>query len=1407
MLTYTSTSGNLTNNSNIEIYPNGVKLLDNKVHLHFKAIITIHPSTNLEDKINCKNFEEIRDRINTQVLWYELRSNEIKFDLNKNAFGENVNPYIVDKFELTDIISRTSTFYNNFQFGRHLKNQQLFCSFKDFLGKEEYTLIGDRLGSEDGPISQYEEIEDKNAKSDYDNKLFEEKTGDDILKKNNSDSNEKMNFTILYNHILDHPIVAEAYYGVIRSFYIPINTIENVFESKQKYKISLPLPENNVGNTNSDCEIDGREEFPFLYFKIGEKFYNGLFTPFLANDHLKKTYIDQFDSYKSELDSNSKNIKSNPEGFFLKGIYHTTEGGTQENTIDKKRDPFECKEYRCGFNVISSSLRPEEGEPNQPLFNSLSIHRDIVTLVKEGGIDFSVLTSGIMYPKSDIVIGNKATRTNLFARWNGNNLLVNRNVEKRETPKKLDKSNLEYYDETIFIEEKCFKTKQTYVPGGNVQLLNSLKYAFYLRYVMPTGYYIPIKKELKLVDETQVNYMITVEDIFGAKEIFDNENHIDWNNSFGGKKYQLNKPSILAPTIIGRKCYENAGSRFVDGHTHFVIDATRNEKKETRIIYPPVIKFQDFKFEGNLSKEMLNYKDAKEFAKDCMQLEKRSGEKPKTCQNLNYKVQYLADLRASDLVIYPGDLKTTNSLNYWEKENTFKFSSNYPYYTKTRGKKLKVKKQADTYHLLFEGDEVFKKGLGKGQHVFYLKSNRLNSKVLSGPTKIEVSIVDYPDTPKAKREFIEEVIDNTKIKRRYENLNEWSFEFKLETNVNENSYEDISMFSIKYLQEAYSLKLREDNLKQLKREYINSEILGCKQVNRYDDDLLNDEYPYEMFLQKEGSVTSDSGLVPTVYPKEYKLSFKLPSKHIENNELVFQMEIANETRVKVGYANNGETGPILRIHLNKETLIDLDKDLEVEIHIFFDIIINLFKLKIIQGSEEKILELPELVYPYLNLESVKISDELEFSELEFMENSFITDGFVPGSESTGFLSMILSENDEHFIDFSRSAEHIVIGQEQNPFAVERRIRLFASSAMQAFFRDPEEDLKEFDIGTKGSILCLSIPNNVKPTTPKVETDILLLSELDDRWRDKDSKFIKEHYTQQLLRITMERDFMREGKNKLGIILSKIDENCNHMIDDDVSAIGEDITKLNEKDSWSTNNLKEYLNVNSNYEELKKYFGNTEIHLINGEEYEILHCNPFYNTSIKKWQVILPFKKLEQKETAFIRLSVLKIANGLYEDEKTTYSNITEPIITPIYNSKRFGLQKLRGAERKTFKVYNSSTSTYEGKLMAILVSNRRSKKELYNISTDSSDLLTDYHEFKSLDIENTGKALLTKKREVKIQAINGKFVEVYEFETHQNENLGEFIDISLGQVFIDLNPLFDERIKGLRLIHMDRFKI
>jgi hypothetical protein len=1365
-----STQGNLIENFNIEFYPHGVLNLDGKIQAHFKALITILPNSKVEKKkLDFDSFYEMVNEINSFGFGYNFSddcSSCIRIKAYKHVHDSNL------KFYKRNIDSKTGRVeykkvLKGFDYGKDFEGRDSFRSILSTpnlllsnLEKEEFIAKQFAQSENDlATIKQYENVEGDGTKSNYHESSKEaNKLSNSLLLKNvDWKGDEFISFISLYSHILDEPIVAEDYYGIIRSFFIPV---EKFSEDKWNFEI---LFQNEVASLKT----------PFLFKrkKYGQnlKFYNGLSRPVLniskETGDFKKVWVDYVDSYHNELNgpvNNQKDLSNNrfinPEGIFLKGIYKDNNG-----VIDKSEDPFENNEFISGYNMV---VVIEEGD--NETWRSLGLHERQIQLLKPKRKVFKETYSGLMHPQTNVESnGNNSYRSNLFMAWKGENLMVNRiskNDKNDENDEVLDveATTIEYSQESQIMDCQ-FQGTSKFIRGGNVPLfnnhINELGYKFYMRLVIPTGYYPLTKPELNNIPHNyELNlYTIPAEDIF--------------NPQYCTEKIKVNRPSVKAPIIVGSKNYQNSNSDYVDRADHLVINLLRNERREIRRLFPPEIKFQDFRFEGNLRPERIGTTRLSTFINRCINLEERSKESPPAYLDNRTKAEYLADLRSGRINCYPADLFTRNSLRTLKGAfQIFEFNTNkdgdnqYPYYRKTKGARINLEKKVEGFELSI-GDHILYRNLKKGSYRFYLKTEK-NVDYTTAHLPFNVSIIGKPDIP--------EFNSLNKVERDLANPNYWRLDFEL-------NKEDITSKGYKFIQETEVLRLQSDNLRELLNNYVKS-----LSVNQKLPELLENEFPYQMFLDKEGSIESKDDLRETIYPKEVVIHLNLPIDKLRGNNEILRVKLTLDDTIVLGIS---ETGRYL-FSLEREGVIEkgfnsawASEFLNLKVQYNKDS--NSYEILINDSNDVASIVLKGLLFFDITDKEIVVNDKLiihkEGSKINITE------------DTEGYLSKLISKGDNHTISLTRSLDHFILVDEKHPYYRKKRLKLFASSTFQSYF--PKERT-EYEIGSVGKEFEINLLNKSVPSVPSLNTDLLLSS---NKYK-KNSNSLGVYQSDHLIRITLEKEFMLEGvSNKLGIILGS----ANSSNEDNSSYMGQDITKYSYVD-WKKNELEKYINRNPDLV-LKKYLVELEQIDLNGQSYSVLICQPYYNVKLKKWQVVLSFKSFSDTQTAFVRIKGFKICSGYDNDSRFKYSDISEDEHIPIYNKRVFKIQKGRTNGQSVYLIRNESSGNLKNKVFVLMQSKSKSSDSMVNIScTLDSDKLQKFSVIESLALGDQNKKVICyDKNEIVIKARSRGTLFLFEFEVHDNYN-GPSLNNS--EMYLEENPMFWDK-QGLRLIHIEQIEV
>ena len=344
-----------------------------------------------------------------------------------------------------------------------------------------------------------------------------------------------------------------------------------------------------------------------------------------------------------------------------------------------------------------------------------------------------------------------------------------------------------------------------------------------------------------------------------------------------------------------------------------------------------------------------------------------------------------------------------------------------------------------------------------------------------------------------------------------------------------------------------------------------------------------------------------------------------------------------------------------------------------------------------------------------------------------------------------------------------------------------------------------------------------IPNNTKPTTPILDGDVLIVQE------SISQNDLEQHLVGQVARVLLTKEFMKEGRNTLGLILS---QPSTEDIDSLNSKIGEDITKPTPVE-WESDDLENTIDFKHSSRALTKYYSseNIQYYQIGDRVYKVLVCTPYYNIKLKQWQVLVPLQ-LKKSETLFVKFSAIKIAPGhgkaLVDDgqpnseknpytdpTQTNWSSISDPLHLPIYGTKHYHLERMIGTQDEV-KIVDQSKSAYTSKTYFVLT--RTSQGPVHNLfqkglSTDKLKDFAPFH-FKVGDSDpysvTKGKVLMTSCLGTLYLEISQKTRSILILEAENHEN-ADIVGTGIPELFSDKNPLFD--FSGLRFVNMVEFDI
>lgn len=1156
-----------------------------------------------------------------------------------------------------------------------------------------------------------------------------------------ADTEAGLNLKAVYASLLDEPVAAEVQYGLIREFVIDVTEFT---QQDAAFTYAINLEGQEEGNSGQVYRFERRTTGGV------PKYYNGLNRIIFKGDDFKAVRHEFTDPYKNQLESEKGKKHLHPDGIYIIGVY-TPKG-------DSFVDPFNETGIK-GFNTI---VKDDKGE----LF-SLTIHSKVLSFPGTGKLTIAK-DPGNLTARSEIKTETKDFRNNVLLAWRGDNLVVNRipadlekdDAKEMEEGKGKLESIQEYCAEDNFVRKNLLDKAEHLIPGTQAQLLAGKKYEFIFRTVTPTHHCLPFKTELTAAE---MKYMLTIEDL--GNEIKSLLPPVDFNVQ------RIEMLPVKSPSIIGLQKYDEATSDFVDKPRHLVLNKIKKETTESRYIYPPAVKLEDLKILGFMTVDAMTVGAKKptkdEYVARCIQLEDKARRDIPKIYPGPIPITYLGDPRGTHLYVVPADLFTASQVKAGNVD-AFAYEPTFPFYSRVFAREIRASvKGADTqisfiganaagtitYNKLVDGIYNF--------NVYATNAPLQGTKIAESleqfnAVPVRITVLNYPEKP---------LVAQKPVVSRYTGANKHYWYLDLPVTKESSTWK-----SIKYVEQTKVLKLQHEDLDDLLNEYI---ARGGKR-----EELLENEFPYGMFLRDQGNINAKQGLMPFIYPAEINLKYKVPAS-LKNAGSFFRIRLNDEETLEARFDNTN--GSELRFGGLKVTG-------------------NAFSLSIVFRASENCYvlmkdgaewaKLRKYINPDISIRDLEVSDEV-LPYIQF--------------DNTGLLQ------------FERSGRYVFIVDQRDPFFHAKKVKLFGSSPFQAYFPSAKT---EYSLGSEGTVLDLKIPNNTLPEPPVVEAKILLMHEKSATWNDPGSLDIKENKTESLVRLTLQQDFMKEGKNKLGIVVSKVADDVNETMAN-VSRIGEDITKLTSTD-WSSTTLKSLLNFDLAKTVLKKYCptGQTNFYQVGPTVYEVIELDPYYNADLKKWQVVLPFRFFQSSEVLFMKLICLKIAPGhglqkakadpssptnpYVDTTNTNLSVFSDAVQLPVYSRKVIRVTRTQQGGRSAYTIKVNSQSAWKNKCYFVMLSNDDPEKELLNKKEpDDKDKFSSLASF-ALDPGGTkpdrGKVLVFKdQNEVTISRENCYSILVLECEIHENAEMV----FAEKPVFISENPFFE--IKGVRPVNMMEF--
>lgn len=1263
-------------------------------------------------------------------------------------------------------------------------------------------------------------VQPENRKNDNVIKDINEDEYDSILNKgreyaiDNADqfnNDQSFNLITFYSKLLEEPILAEKL-GLVHEFHLPLSP--DFFEewgAEVKYNLSSNLEKSNSVN-----------DFPFLLsaHESGDifKYYNGYTTPFLDKDDFKSVDGVYYDEYKKSL--NSRRIIEN-DGIYINVHYSNNE------------DPFEKKDI-FGYNVLLFKQKIQNEDKFQLPDLGNKSPQSLSLLKREYFMNNELLatdiSSGFLLPKPTLQISDtEEYRARLLFAWKGENLALNRAKRNRminPSEEEFDNVATKNNDDIILnsLLDFNFTVNESFIPKTNPHLeaSNNLIYFFYLRPVTGLNYYLETKEEWRLRNPEK-----TIPQKTKFFDDFINDKRLHREAIF--KEICFPKFKIDSPVIIAREKFDNENTPFVDSKNSMVVNLKNKEKLEKRFLYPARITWEKFKMLGFLKKDKIKSNNINQYVRRCIRLEKRSLKDIRCRQGIDKKINYLADPRATKIQILPNDLFTASyfaAIPSIEKnkliQHVFELDETFPFFKKARAAKVRAERSGLKNGITID-KKVFLDNIPLGAYSIKLHSlNQDNDSIIeyeSGNEIIDVekngeplnfAFVDRPSKPKTNREnHITERLNN-------QEKNKWRLSYELAETIGKHIM--FSTKSIKFYERTEVLLLQKDRLTEMKNDFSG---------NLDSLDLLNDEYPVEFFIKKEGNLKEN--LQAKSYPKKLKLSLQFEENLCIDNQEVFKLRLSETDEISV-IADSKNS--LIKLWYNGASLSFSSKKQEGKCYYYLNLWIEyctseeryeIFAEKayfIEDSTVSRSLYLNNLINPEISIRDIQVNSKL-CKLLDVTKENIVDvkkeDKSTNQIEVNG-LEYLSQTYDKNKIKLYREPREVILKDEGHPYYRKKTIRLFASSAFQAYFPKISMEKK---IGRKGQKFDFEVLNNIVPEKPELDTNLLLYSHQQKSWGNNNQISDERNF---LVRMTFDKTFMKEGtKNRFAIILGEYkDDSFAELLNEEEnsSLIGEDITKLINEGVIKSNNLEPYINTNPKRKELAKYFVKEEVEeegkeksaldkffsltgiskkvKINNCFYKVLISQPYYNTHLEKWQIVLSFKNFmhiqnlnESYEAFFVRLIGFKISYGKgvskgkspyflihNSPHQTIVSDLTEPQIIPVYNRKKYILKR----DENQLTIINEGHRKDEKNKIYVL--SKLKTRTDSNLFVDSEGGLL--YNSKSFDLSESNSFSFSNE--------NYKEIIIREFEKHDNydENNTDFSRFP---------------IKGLRLINYVQFKI
>jgi len=541
-------------------------------------------------------------------------------------------------------------------------------------------------------------------------------------------------FERIYQEILEHPALAKEQYGIWSHWKLRLNDlVDNNINLEEINSLDLVhsqlvvngqdisgssttnfyiqlYRENHIAEELVTVTVDSNSIAHLPSYKIKQSIINGV----------KKYYHghDQYGIIQYKIDPEQNFI------FSLKSLVHKSAGEAKNNEdkvnrfserLDQSeikandidglfiyhkiydKDVFENNFYGViGQNVICKRVNAKETKlfslcqrkvrvKNKPILKDKYIK-------EEGWIWVDTIIEG--YDKDQAVEYSDP----ILLTWMGDNLALPKPIAQRTNEFEDSKQNRPQGEEEIRNHIKLMKDsgfEHKYLPIGksNIRFSSYNEYHFLLKYVCANGYTFPLRStDLELGLDELVNEKVENEILSPFYDAW---------IKYSGFESSAQVHSIKPPTILGKGAYTKpkgpqSGKKskkstrkpadYLENDTHLIIGVKALKSTSLRYTMPSMLDLKEFEFLGYLDKDNLGTRNANEFVKRSMEYhnlgskesifkQKKNGQKIFKTDQLDY----LADPRATKILITAHDWKTVNILRRHQKNNTFNNADYYQF--------------------------------------------------------------------------------------------------------------------------------------------------------------------------------------------------------------------------------------------------------------------------------------------------------------------------------------------------------------------------------------------------------------------------------------------------------------------------------------------------------------------------------------------------------------------------------------------------------------------------------------------------------------------------------------------------------------------------------------------------------